>query len=108
LKEDIGWVHTHVSAAAENRSVLVTTLREMGLEPLDSQANFVFVPVSDALRIATRMRALGVAVRPFAGLPPVSPALRASGGTALRISVGPWNVLQTALDALRTALRGDG
>lgn len=107
LTEDIDWVRTHVTAATENRARLASTLRDMGLEPLDSQANFVFVPVSDALRIATQMRALGVAVRPFADLPPVSSALRASSGTALRISVGPWNVLQTALDALRTALQGD-
>jgi histidinol-phosphate/aromatic aminotransferase/cobyric acid decarboxylase-like protein len=83
-------------------------LRDLGLEPLESRANFVFVPLRDALRVAARMRELGVAVRPFADLPLVSAGLRASGGAALRISVGPWTVLQTALDALETGLRGEG
>jgi hypothetical protein len=50
------------------------------------------------------MRGLGVAVRPFEGLPAVSPALGASGGDALRISVGPWPALRTTLEALETAL----
>jgi hypothetical protein len=36
----------------------------------------------------------------------VSPALGASGGDALRISVGPWAALQTTLEALETALGG--
>ena len=102
------WVRTHVSAAIETRSRLVTALRDLGLEPLESQANFVFVPLRDAPRVATRMRELGVAVRPFAELPLVSTGLHASGGAALRISVGPWPALQTALDALQVALRGEG
>jgi hypothetical protein len=68
----------------------------------------VFVPLRDALHVATRMRALGVAVRPFADLPFVSAGLRESGGAALRISVGPWASLETALDALQAALRGEG
>jgi histidinol dehydrogenase len=107
LTDDMDWVRTHVSAAIESRSRLVTALRDLGLEPLESQANFVFVPLRDALHVATRMRALGVAVRPFADLPLVSAGLRESGGAALRISVGPWASLETALDALQAALRGE-
>ena len=107
LTEDMHWVRTHVGAAIESRSRLVTALRELGLEPLESQANFVFVPLRDAPRVATRMRELGVAVRPFAELPLVSADLRKSCGAALRISVGPWPVLQTALDALQVALHGE-
>jgi histidinol-phosphate/aromatic aminotransferase/cobyric acid decarboxylase-like protein len=38
------------------------------------------------------MRQRGVAVRPFAALPNI--------GDALRISMGPWPMLQACLDAL--------
>jgi histidinol-phosphate aminotransferase len=108
LADDMDWVRTHVGTAIESRSRLLTALRDLGLEPLESRANFVFVPLRDAPRVAIRMRELGVAVRPFAGLPLVSAGLHASDGAALRISVGPWSALETALAALRTALRGDG
>jgi histidinol-phosphate aminotransferase len=104
LTEDMTWVRAHVAAAIESRARLVDALRTLELAPIDSQSNFVFIPLAGAPRIATRMRGLGVAVRPFEGLSPVSPALRASGGDALRISVGPWPALQTTLDALEIAL----
>jgi histidinol-phosphate/aromatic aminotransferase/cobyric acid decarboxylase-like protein len=104
LTDDLAWVRAHITAAVESRDRLMGALRAMGLAPVPSRANFVFVPLAGALGVARRMRALGVAVRPFAGLPAVSPALAASGGEALRISVGPWPALQTALEALGTAL----
>jgi histidinol-phosphate/aromatic aminotransferase/cobyric acid decarboxylase-like protein len=104
LTDDMAWVRAHVTAAVESRERLVTALQAIGLAPVPSQSNFVFVPLAGALGVAKRMRALGVAVRPFAGLPAVSPALAASGGEALRISVGPWPALQTALEALESAL----
>jgi histidinol dehydrogenase len=104
LTEDMAWVRAHVAAAIESRERLVEALRTLGLAPTDTQSNFVFIPLTDAPRIAKRMRGLGVAVRPFDGLPPISPALRASGGDALRISVGPWPALQATLEALETAL----
>jgi histidinol-phosphate/aromatic aminotransferase/cobyric acid decarboxylase-like protein len=110
LTEDMAWVRAHVAAAIESRDRLVEALRTLGLAPTDTQSNFVFIPLTDAPHIAKRMRGLGVAVRPFDGLPPVSPALRASGGDALRISVGPWPALQATLEALEAALGdvGDG
>jgi histidinol-phosphate/aromatic aminotransferase/cobyric acid decarboxylase-like protein len=42
------------------------------------------------------MRAQGVAVRPFPGVPGL--------GDALRITVGPWPMLERALEALAKAL----
>jgi hypothetical protein len=50
------------------------------------------------------MRTLGVATRPFKRLPTVSPALAMSSGEALRITVGPWDMLEAALAALREAI----
>jgi histidinol-phosphate aminotransferase len=42
------------------------------------------------------MRSAGVAVRPFEALPGV--------GDALRISIGPWPMMEAALHALEEAL----
>jgi histidinol dehydrogenase len=106
LTEDMPWVRAQVAAAIESRGRLIEALRALGLAPIDSQSNFVFIPLADAPRVAKRMRGVGVAVRPFEGLPPISAALRASGGDALRISVGPWPVLQATLEALEGALGG--
>lgn len=104
LTEDMAWVRAHVVAAVESRGRLVEALQTLGLAPLDSQSNFVFIPLAGASRIAKRMRGLGVAVRAFDRLPFISPALRASGGEAVRISVGPWPALKTTLEVLATAL----
>jgi hypothetical protein len=41
------------------------------------------------------MRARGVAVRPYPGLPGI--------GDAIRITIGPWPLMQLALDALLAA-----
>lgn len=86
-----GWVEEHIALAIENRYRLSAELRRRDLAPLDSAANFVFVPVADATRIAARMRELGVAVRAFGDV----------GG--LRISVGPWALLEEALAAFDEA-----
>lgn len=104
LGDDIEWVRAHVTAARSNREQLTAALRAAGHSPVDSHANFVLVPMPGAVGVTARMRQLGVAVRPFSALPTVSPALRASNGDAIRISVGPWSMLQRALAALATAL----
>lgn len=96
LTEDREWVAAHVGEAIINRERLGDALRALELAPLPSDANFVLVPVPDALGVDRRMREMGVAVRPFAGLPRI--------GDALRISVGPWAMLEKCLLALGTAL----
>jgi histidinol dehydrogenase len=111
LREDMEWVRAHVASAIESRGQLVEALRRLGLEPVESHSNFVFVPLADSAAVATRMRERGVAVRPFERLAPVSPALRASGGAALRITVGPWPAVEAALGVLEAVLdtiRGRG
>lgn len=106
LDEDLAWVLQYVQRAIESRDRLTGALRERGLTVLDSAANFVFVAVAGAPRVAAAMRERGVAVRPFAGLPRISPELDASGGAGLRISAGPWPMMQQVLDALDAALAG--
>ena len=74
-----------------------------GIDVLPSAANFVFAPMPGAVRIARRMRERGVAVRAFSGLPRFCAPLGASGGDALRITVGPAEEMAAALEALDTA-----
>lgn len=96
LGHDQKWVTARVEDARASREKLTTSLRALGLIPLPSHANFVFVPVPDAPALAKRMRESGIAVRAFQGLPLV--------GDALRITAGPDPMMEEALDALAEAL----
>jgi histidinol-phosphate aminotransferase len=93
MRDDRAWVMARVQEAIVNRSRLQNALVALGLAPLPSQANFVLVPVRDAARIDLELRQHNVAIRPFVGLPGI--------GDALRISVGPWEMVERCLDALR-------
>lgn len=93
LTADLPWVLDHATQAVAIRERLVAALCEIGLAPLPSDANFVLVPVPDAAAIATRLRADGIAVRPFTALPAI--------GDALRISVGPWEQIEEVVHAIR-------
>ena len=96
LTEDLDWVREHVRLAIELRERFTADLERLGLAPLPSAANFVLVPVRDAAETARRMREQGVAVRPFPALPHI--------GDALRISIGPWDMMEACLTALRASL----
>ena len=54
-----------VSPVVEERERLASALRALDLEPLPSQANFLFVPVDDARALAEALLRQGLAVRPF-------------------------------------------
>ena len=107
LGEGFAWAGERISEALKNRERLTAELVKRGLAPICSEANFVLVPISAANARARHMRTLGVALRPFEDLPLVSEALRASGGSALRISVGPWEMIEAALTALDASLSGE-
>jgi histidinol-phosphate aminotransferase len=85
LTEDRDWVDGHVRDAVINRERLTQSLLALGFAPLPSSSNFVLVPVDDAEEWDRRLRDHGIAVRPFTALPRI--------GDALRISVGPWEML---------------
>ena len=105
IRNDMSWVRANVDAAIINRTRLIDSLRELGLDPLPSSANFVLAPVPKAKRIGHELRGRGIAVRPFEGLTCApGTSLAATGGDALRITVGPWELLAAALDALSEVL----
>jgi histidinol-phosphate aminotransferase len=91
LIDDREWVHRHASIARECAARLIAGLRDRGLEPRDTAANFVYLPIPAAASIAAHMREAGVAVRCF------------SSPSALRITVGPTEMMDAALDALDAA-----
>ena len=99
LGEDLAWVRNHAVRAREMRERLAAELRALGMDVLPSQANFVMVRTPRARELAARLRDGGIAVRLFQSLPVV--------GDALRIGVGPWDMLQPAIDVLG-AILADG
>lgn len=95
LREDMPWVREHVALAVANRDRLAAALRDRGYAPLASHANYVCVPLAQAVAVGQALRARGVAARPFEALPHV--------GDTLRISVGPWELLAQFLAAFDDA-----
>lgn len=108
LGEGMGWVRERVALTIDNRRRFAEELTRRGLRPIDSAANFVMVPVTRANDIARVMRQRGVAVRPFENLSMVSEALAETGGSALRITIGPWDMMAEMLAAFDEAGRACG
>jgi len=97
LAHDVAWMRGTARAAMTNRERLGIALRALGLEPLPSSANFVYVPMTGARRVVARVEAEhGVRLRAY-------PATRAVS-EGVRIGVGPWPLMERALDALRAVM----
>jgi histidinol-phosphate aminotransferase len=97
LTVDQDWVQARIAEVRTNRGRLFEALRQLGLAPIPSASNFVLVPVRDAVAVAREMRKEGVAIRPFPKLVGI--------GDAVRISIGPWTMMDAALTALRKVLQ---
>jgi histidinol-phosphate aminotransferase len=96
LAGDLPWVEAQVQEARHARERLAAALKDQGLPPVPSAANFVLVPLPGAPEVARRMREeAGIVVRAFAELPGV--------GDALRIGVGPWPLMEEVLASLKRA-----
>lgn len=93
LGDGRSWVEEHVRRAVVNRARFIESLVAIGFAPLPSESNFVLVPVADSEGWDARLRAQGIAVRPFRSLPRI--------GDALRISIGPWDMMERCLAAIR-------
>ena len=97
IRDEEGWMEGVVGSCLDNRRSVHDALALRGLEPLPSQANFLFVaaPTGRAKDDALALRDAGIGVRPFTGVPGV--------GDGLRVTVGPWDLMEDFLSALDTA-----
>jgi histidinol-phosphate aminotransferase len=105
LENDLAWVEACVADVLASRARFDAFLRGLGLSPIPSAANFLLVPVGpeargergrDARSLAEALRQRAVGVRPFPGALGV--------GDALRISVGPWSLMEKTLAAFEEVL----
>jgi histidinol-phosphate aminotransferase len=100
LQDASGWARRVVAEVHANRERLAEALRARGLQVHPSVTNFLLVGVApgSALDLQSRLAARGVAVRPFPALP--------EAGDAIRVTVGPWPMMERFLSALDQALPG--
>lgn len=96
MLQDADWVRTHAAESVRNRDRLAVELATLGLTALPSDANFLCIPTPHALAITAHARSLGLALRAWANLPNIGPALR--------ITAGPWPMMERAYSAIREAL----
>jgi histidinol-phosphate/aromatic aminotransferase/cobyric acid decarboxylase-like protein len=102
LEDRDGWAEEIRRATIENRDLLANELRSRGLRPLPSRANFLLVPLAPAgaREVNAALKERGVAARPFPDLPGI--------GDALRVTVGPWELMERFLAALDELLLPGG
>jgi histidinol-phosphate aminotransferase len=104
LRDSSGWCENVRAEVIQNRERLAEALRSRGLQPFPSQGNFLLIPVepANAVEVNRALKDHGVACRPF-------PRLRGIGD-ALRVTVGPWDLMERFLGALDQLFEqgGDG
>jgi histidinol-phosphate aminotransferase len=102
LDHDRAWMEEGVREVHEARARFVAWLDARAAaqagraRPLPSEANFVLLPVPGARAVAQALLDRGIVVRAFAALPGI--------GDALRISIGPWPLMERILPALDEVL----
>ncbi|MEO8910178.1 MAG: histidinol-phosphate transaminase [Gemmatimonadaceae bacterium] len=92
LENDLSWVSARIGDVVTNRARFRHELSIRGITSLDSSANFVLIPVNNSEVSARRCRQAGIRVRALPSLPGI--------GDAIRIAIGPWELMQPCLDAL--------
>jgi len=102
ITDGLSWMQTHADDVARNRDRMRALLASIGLHALPSAANFLCVPCHDSSNAAARVRARGFALRALNDLPPICDSLVRSSGSALRIAVGPWPLMEQVSAALQT------
>lgn len=94
------WVRDIVERTVENRGRLASALTDRGFGVVPGRANFVLVATGpdNAALLKAALANRGIGVRAFEDIPGL--------GDALRITVGPWELMQrflTALDGILAA-----
>jgi len=85
-------VTDRINEVIANRSRFRAELGMRGIGSLESSANFVLLPVNDCATTSRKLEQGGICARPFRNLPGI--------GDAVRIAIGPWEMMQRCLDAL--------
>jgi len=97
LSRDTEWVRERAREVQANRARLASELEARGMTPFPSAANFLLVPVpGTAGGWNVRLRQRGVGIRPFGALP--------GAGECIRVSVGPWEMMDRFLSAFDDVL----
>ena len=97
LSKDRAWIGDVVDQVRTNRNELAAGLRELGFDVLPSGANFLLIKLPAGMRAAetaVALRERGVAIRPFPALPRL--------GECIRVSIGPWSMMERFLGAIST------
>lgn len=95
LTTDATWVRARVAETIANRRQLAGRLAALGLPALPSGANFLFAPTPHAVQIQRSLWESGVGVRLYTGLRGI--------GDAIRMTVGPWYLMASLIQALERA-----
>lgn len=100
LQDGDEWTLARIRDVEANRARISGELRALGLRVLPSAANFVLAVLPAGQSAAAwnrRLRTAGIAVRPFPDLPQL--------GDCVRITIGPWHMMEPAIDAIATVLQ---
>jgi histidinol-phosphate aminotransferase len=95
LENDLPWIRARIHDVVVNRERFSVSLRELGYEPIPSDANFVLVPVTNCSSVVERLKSEGISVRGFSSLTGI--------GDAVRITIGPWEMMRECLDVIGAA-----
>ena len=95
LGNDRGWVVDRANDVITNRARFRAELSKRGIASLESSANFVLVPLADCADAAQRLERAGIRVRALPGLAVI--------GDAIRVAIGPWDMMERCVDALVAA-----
>jgi histidinol-phosphate aminotransferase len=95
IENDLPWVEKVVEETLSVRSQFVTRVETLGYKPLESDANFVLIPMKNAFDVAEQMLRAGIGVRSFGNLPGV--------GNALRVTMAPWPMIEQFLGVLEAS-----
>ena len=100
VRDEDGWMERVISETLTNRERLVAELETRGRSPLPSRANFLLIPAptGSARPDARALSSAGIGVRPFSEIPGM--------GEGLRVTVGPWPMMEHFLTALDTTFGG--
>jgi histidinol-phosphate/aromatic aminotransferase/cobyric acid decarboxylase-like protein len=99
IRENQAWRRDVVKKTLENRTRLAGEIEARGLKQLTSAANFILILLPagrDAVAVNNELRKYGVSTRPFSGLPAL--------GECLRVTIGPWQMMEKFLNALESVI----